>query len=839
MDGTKREPLFQEHGREAMMDTLLQDIGFGFRMLLKARGVTALAVLTLALGVGANTVIFSVVNAVLLRPLPYKEADRLVMLWATQEQLQAALDRIPISAGDFIEWRDQNHAFEEIAAVDSATFNLTGMDQPEQIVGARVSANFFQLMGIQPALGRSFLPDEERQGNNQVVIISHSLWQRRFGANPQVVGQTMTLNNKSYNIIGIMPPNFTFPRAADLPSYFEFPPQAQLWSPLALSAQRINNRRSRDLAVIARLKPGVSIDQAQTEMSQIASRMEGQYPENKGWNVSLLPLRKQVVGDVELALLVLVGAVSFVLLIACANVANLLLARSATRAKEIAVRMAMGATPRRIVRQLLTESLLLALVGGALGVLLAYIGLPLLLALVPSNIPRVEEIGINLWVLCFTLAISLITGIIFGMAPALQLSKINLNEVLKEGVRGSTGGGRSQRLRNLLVVAEVALALVLLVGAGLMIRSFMRLLEVAPGFNAENVMTMEVMLSSSAYSEKRQQADFFRQVLERIASLPGVRSAAAVSYLPLKGEAGFDNFTIEGRPAPPPGQEPILSIRIASPGYFNAMNIPVLKGRALAETDTANSPLVIVINESMARKFWPNEDPIGKRIKVGGSEVRHGWEGTLFPIVGVAGDVRSLLDAEPKPQIYFSYLQMPWPAMTLAIRTASAPQTIATAVREQIWAINKDQPVINVKTMEEYLSESVAQRRFSMLMLSIFAVVALILAAVGIYGVMSYSVTQRTNEIGIRMALGAQKSDILKLILKQGMVMVLIGVGIGLAVAVALTRIISSLLYGVGAIDLITYAFVASLLIVVALLAILLPSLKATKVDPMTALRAT
>ncbi len=818
------------------MNNWLQDVRYGLRIMRNNLGLTALAVLTLGIGIGATTTIFSVVNAVLIRPLLYKDADGLVMLWATNPQLNLPIDKLPISGGDFNDWRNHSRSFESIAAIDSVSYNLTGTSDPERLDASRVTDNFFQMMGVGPFLGRTFLPGDASAGAEPLVIVSYGLWQGKFGSNRDLIGQVLKLNNKNYTVIGVMPPDFQFPSASDLPSYFEFPSRAQIWTPLVLNEQRTANRRNRDLAVIARLKPGVSLPQAQEEMTAISLGLEQQHPENKGWGVRILPLHRQVVGNVRGVLLILIGAVGFVLLIACVNVANLLLARAVVRHKEISVRMALGASRLRVVRQLLLESLMLALLGSVVGIVLAYAALPLLLALSPTSVLRPEAIGVDLRVLGFTFLITLATGIIFGMAPALQSTKLNLNEMLKEEGRGGTIGLHRSRVRSLLVITEVALALVLLIGAGLLIRSFSRLLDVPIGFNAQNVMTGEVILPPSGYPEKHQQLTFFQQVLERLRGLQGIEHAGIVSFLPLKGEAGFEKFTVEGRPLPPQGQEPVLSIRVASASYFPAMGIPLLKGRLITDADTNNTPRVAVVNEHMARTVWPNEDPLGKRVKVGSGEAVHGWEGSWFEIVGVVGDVKALLDAEPKPQIYFSYLQAPLSSMSIAVKAAT-PTTAVASLRSAIASIDRDQPIFNVKSMEQYLSESTAQRRFSVVVLSIFAGVAVTLAAVGLYGLMAYSVMQRKHEMGVRMALGAQRRDILKLVLKQGMTLVVIGMVIGLIAAFALTRILANLLFEISSTDPITFVLIALLLMLVALCAIIFPALRATKVNPLLALR--
>jgi putative ABC transport system permease protein len=829
--------LFLNLNREKTMTNLIQDLRFGLKLMLKSPTATAIVVLTLALGIGANTTIFSIVDAILLRPLLYKDSERLVMVWATYPQLQMSLDRVPVSAGDFIEWRDQNTVFEQISAIDSTNLTLIGIGEPERIVGASVSANFFELMGVSPSKGRLFTHEEDQPGKNNVLVISDGLWKRRFGADPEIIGQALTLNDKSYTVIGIMPAGFQFPRAGEMPAYFEFPPQAELWLPIAISPKRISSRRNHDMAVIARLKPGVSLEQAQTEISGISARLEDQYPENKGWGALVMSLRSHLVGDIQTALLVLLGAVGFVLLIVCANVANILLAQSAARQQEISIRVALGASRLRIIQQLLTESLLIALAGGILGILLALSGIELFLRMRPDNIPRSDDLALNGWSLIFTLGVSILTGIVFGLAPIYHSSKLNFSEALKQGAKSVAGSVSRRRVRSLLVVSEVALALILLTGAGLLINSFTRLLNVSPGFNPRNVLTMDISLPASRYPDKQKQTAFYQQALEKMKALPGVRSAGLVLFLPLRGAAGLDEFVIEGRPIPPDGEKPITEIRIASPDYFTTMEIPLLSGRALTEQDKADGMPVVVINETMARRFWSNESPIGSRVKTGGKEPQHNWEGIWLTIVGVVADVKGSLDSETRPQMYFSYLQHSFPAMSIAVRTSTDTTNLSAAVRQAVQEVDKDQPVTNVNTMEKYLAESVAQRRFNTVVLGIFAAIALILAAVGIYGVMAYSVIQRTHEIGVRMALGAQKTDIIKLILRHGTALVLAGVVIGLAAAYALTRVISKMLYGVSATDPVTFGFVTLLLVGVAILASLVPALRATKVDPLVALR--
>jgi putative ABC transport system permease protein len=825
-----------------MLSALMQDIRYGGRMLLKKPGFTFVAVLALALGIGANTAIFSVINAVLLRPLPFNDPDRLVMVWGSAPQVQAEWDKLPASAAGFEDWREQNHVFEQLAAFKTWAWNLTGSNsEPEQVWGARVSADLFPVLGVKPLLGRTFLPEEERNGATHVILMGHGLWQRRFGSDPNIIGRTISLTGQSYTVVGVMPPGFKFPGGTNMLSGFRFSPQTELWEPLAITNDDLKNRGTLNLAVIGRLKPNVTLEEAQAEMTTIARRLEEQYPDsNQGLGIKLVRLHEQVVGQVRLALLVLLATVGFVLLIACANVANLLLARSTSRQKEIAIRTALGAGRARLIRQLLTESVLLALVGGAAGLLLAFWGIDALGALIPENIPRANEIGIDARMLGFTLLVSLLTGLVFGLAPALQASRTDVNESLKEGMRGMTSSLGRNRLRSLLVVCEIALALMLLVGAGLLIRSFIRLQQVSPGFDPRSVMAAEVALPfqpGAKYEDEKKQAAFFEQAIERIETIPGVESAGAVESLPLSGAVESSSFNIDGRAAAQSAAEqPNADYTEVSSHYFRAMGIPVIKGRAFTSDDRADAPGVVVINESLGRKYFAGEDPLGRRITFDNLKDP---EAKWLTIVGVVGDVKQTnLNAETEPAIYLPHTQSPSPLMTLVVRTRSAdPTSVAASVRGEIRALDRDIPVTSMRAMEQVLAASVSQRRFSMLLLGIFAGVALLLAAVGIYGVMAYSVTQRTHEIGIRMALGAQGGDILKLVVGQGMILALIGVAIGLAAALLLTRVMMSLLFNVSATDPLTFAAVSLLLITVALIACYIPARRAMRVDPMEALR--
>lgn len=812
-----------EQRRTNIVKDLGQDLRYGFRTLLKNPGFTAIAIIALALGIGANSAIFSVVNSVLLRPLPYKDADRLVMVW--EDASKHGYPRDTPAAANYVDWRNQNHVFEDMGAVADLSVNLTGVGDPERIEGSRANASVFSLLGLQPQLGRAFTPEEDQAGANNVVILSNRLWQRRFSGDASIIGKQITLNGQSYTVIGVMPQQFQFPSQ-----------DVELWVPMAFTAQQAASRGSHYLQVVARLKPGVSVAQAQAEMNTIATRLQQQYPQqNTDLGAVVVPMHEHVVGDIKPALLILLGAVGLVLLIACANVANLLLARAAVRQKEIAVRVAFGASRWRLIRQFLTESVLLAAIGGIFGLLLSIVGIKLLTRFIPPNISQVKAITVDARVLGFTLLVSLLTGVIFGLVPALQASMFNPNETLKEGGRDSSAGSRGNRIRGFLVIAEVAISLVLLIGAGLLINSFLRLRSVDPGFKSDNLLTMKVVLPNLKYPDLERRSAFYTNLIARVEALPGVKSAAVTTNLPLYRQGNSVGVEIEGRPAPPPGQEVIITTRVVSPKYLTTMGIPLLKGRQFGPEETAKMPGAVIISETMARRFWPGEDPIGKRLTPGRNAGPDDW----FQIIGIAKDVRQFeLNAEPKPQMYLPYVQADFFApRDLVVKTDIDPIGLAATVRRAVWDIDKDQPVSDIRTMDEIASESVARQRFSMLLLAIFAAVALVLAAVGIYGVMSYSVTQRRSEIGIRMALGAQKSDVLKLTVGQGLKLVLIGVGVGLAGAFALTRLMASLLFGVGATDPGTFITISVVLISVALLANYIPARRATKVDPLAALR--
>ena len=811
-----------------------QDVKYGWRALRAQPGFTLAAVVALALGIGATTAIFSVVNSVLWRSLPYPEAGRLVMVWDRNPKIQVGFDDLPVTGGWFARFSQEARSFEAVAAMTGASYNLSGAETPDRLSGARVSADFFRVMGVGPVIGRAFTAEEDEPGREHVAVISHALWQSRFGGDPGIIGKTLLLDGRGYTVIGVMPAGFEFPRAGELPSFFELAPRAQLWTPIALTRDQRHNFGSHYFAALGRLGADVGVAQAQAEVDAVNRRLAEENPDREGWGGAVLPLQEQIVGAARAALMVMVGAVGLVLLISCANVANLLLARALGREREIAIRAALGAGRGRLVRQLLTESLLLALAGGAAGVLLALWGVDLLPSLGPGDLPRLEEIRVDGRVLGFTLAVSLLTGALFGLAPALQLSRPDLGEVLKEGGRGAGDGPRRRRLRGLLVVTEIAVSLVLLVGAGLLVRSFARLTRVSPGFDPEQVVTMKLTRPGPRFGGARPDAEFFRQAVERVAALPGVESAAVASHLPLAGSEEIDDFTVEGMPPARPSDRPKADVRVISPDYFRAMGMALRAGRAFDERDDEQARGVTIVSEGLARRFFPGQEPLGKRLNRGDVSREADW----LTIVGVVAEVRhSALGAEPRPQLYVPNRQLPWASMSLVVRAAGDPLSAVPAIRRAVWEVNPNQPVTEVKLMRDYLTASVAPRRFQMLLLSVFAGVALALAAVGIYGVISYSVSRRTREIGVRLALGATPVDIVRLVLRQGAVLMLAGLALGMAAGAAATRLLSSLLYGVSATDPLTFAGVTLLLAVVALAACYLPARRATKIDPLAALR--
>ena len=820
------------------MTTLWQDIRYGARMLLKNPGISIIVVIALALGIGANSAIFSVVNAVLLRPLPYEESDRLVFL----NEKSPVLDEMSISYPNFSDWRANTQTFEKMGVYNRASYNLTGAGEAERIVTGQVSADLFSVLRVNALHGRLFTNEEDKPGGRAVVLLSYPLWQRRFGGQMSILNQPITLNGKSYDVIGIMPETFLYPS------------RVEMWVPVGqLSDQASWKQRGNHpgLYGVARLKPGATFEQADADMNTIAANLEKQYPDtNTGNRVRLRPLLEIFVGDVRRALWVIFGAVGFVLLIACANIANLLLARATARKKEMAIRTAVGASRWRLMRQLLTESVLLSLIGGSIGLALARWGVDLILYMSPNAIPRSREIGLDWTVLGFTIGVSVLTGLIFGLLPAIQAGDVDVHETLKESGRGTSA---RQWLRSSLVVGEVATTLVLLIAAGLMIRSFYLLQKVNPGFSHEHLTSFSISLPQKKYESQDSRQAFYDRLLENVRSLPGVESVAAASGLPLGNNGWQTSYAIDGQPEPPRDQVPLLEACLVTPDYFKAMNIPLLKGRMFNDQDnrahlagkdlsqlnenqrTSAGLNKIIVDEEFARRHFPNEDPIGKYVRIGGTS----HQNPKLEIVGVVGRVKmeSLNQNSDRVQGYFPFAQIPQGGMTVIMKGASDPNQLISSVRGAMKAIDPDQPMYSVRTMDEIRAESVQNERLNLTLLSLFAGIALVLAIVGIYGVMSYSVTQRTHEIGIRMAIGARPRDVFTMILGHGMKLALIGVVIGLIGAFALTRLMASMLFGVEPTDATTYAGIAVLLIGVSLLACYLPGRRATKVEPTISLR--
>ena len=798
------------------MDSLLKDIRYGFRGLLKRPGFTAIALVALALGIGANTAIFSLVNAVVLRPLPYPEPDRLVWIYGN---IRNGGNRASVSPLDFLDYRNQNQTFEQFAASVTIPIpvNLTGSGDPERLMASAVTGNYFAAFKVAPALGHGFTLENEKAGQDQVTVLSHAFWQKHFAGDPQIINKTITLDSKPYQVIGVMPAGLSLPQPAEL------------WLPLSFDTEPgMKQRKAHFLRPIGRLKPGVTVLQAQADTDRIAAQLEQQFPDsNTGWNLRLLSLREQLVGGTRTTLFILFGAVAFVLLIACANVANLLLVRAAARQKEIALRTALGAGRLRIVRQMLTESLLLSLLGGALGALLAVWGVELLVRLSADTLPQMVNVKIDATVLAFTLLVSLATGLLFGLAPAFRTVKVNLIDSLKDGARGSESTLKN-RTRSLLVVFESAVAVMLLIGAGLLVRSLIALQHVNPGFDANNVLTLRVELPQKKYESEEKAANFYQQLETRVAALPGVQSVGLITELPLSGQPNDVPFTVEGRPPVTPDQAFDADFRRINQNYFSALHIPLLRGRNFTEQEVRQSDKVAIVSQQLVDSVFPNEEPLGKRLitSIGNQ---------TYEIIGVAGDIRHRsLDDEPFPAMYFPSRNPNW--MNLVIRTQGDPLSLAGAVRKEVQSLDPDQPIASVKKMSDWVDSSVAEPRYRTTLLGMFAALAMILAATGIYGVMSYSVAQRTHEIGVRMALGARQLDVLKLVVRQGMLLTLVGVGLGLAGAFALTRVMASLLFGVTAKDPFTFAVVAALLIAVAFVACFIPACRATKVDPLVAL---
>jgi putative ABC transport system permease protein len=808
------------------MDSLIKDIRYGVRGLLKHPGFTAILVITLALGIGASTAIFSVVDNVLLRRLPYRNAERIIAI----QEMNREGKRGQVTSANFLDWRAQNTVFEHLAAIKTTTSNLALSDHAERIDLAQTNANFFDVFGVTPQYGRLFIPQDEQAGHDPVVVVSNTLWKRRFGSDPSLVGKPITLDGSNFTVIGIAPPGFQYPDKTEL-----WVPPLQLVPELYQGQDVTQTRGMGYLAAIALLKPGVSVQQAAAEMETITARLRQQYPNtnNRRFN-RVVSLHEHLIGDTNKVLWLLLGAVTFVLLIGCANVANLLLASGAARQKEMAIRSALGASRWRVMRQLFTESTILALTGGAVGVLIAVWGLAAITKLLPGDFPRLNEIHLDLRILGFTFAASVLTGILFGLVPALQISRPDVQEAIRETGRGTSGSRRQSRFRQALIAGEVALCVVLLAGAGLLFRSFLRLQSVKTGFVSEQVLTARLNPSGPGFTQQADFDKFYTQVVDKIGALPGVQDAGVINTLPLdKGPT--TGFRVEGRPITTPDKWPMVNYRSVSPNYFRAMGIPVVQGRSYTDRDNTNAPLVMIINQQTAREIFPGESPVGKRITFGNID---NGQPRWFEIVGVVADVHSLeLREEPEAEIYFSSLQDYWPAMSLVVRSTVEPSSLSGSIRQVVNDIDKSVPVSQVKTMEHVVSESITQPRFNLFLLGLFSTVAMLLSAAGIYGVTAYTVSQRTHELGIRLALGAQVGDVLKLILGQGMAVIGVGLLLGLGAAFGLMRLLRSLLFGVGENDPLTFAAITLVLLIVALIACYVPARRATKVDPLEALR--
>ncbi len=820
------------------MNTLAQDLRYAFRVFAKNPGFTLAAVLSLAIGIGANTSIFSIMNALLLRPLPYKDADQLVILWNRSPGLNITEDWF--STAQYFDIKNEHHGFEQVAIAIGGNENLTGQGEPERVGTIRVSSNLLPMLGLRAASGRLFVADEDSPGHPATALLSYGMWARHYGSDPHMIGKSITVNGTPYQVVGIMPEDFSLPREV-MPT-LDGAEQADILLPLPLPADASRNRDHEDYNIIGKLKPGVSIKQAQAEMDTISSHLRRDYPEtyppNGGLTFGIVPLLEQVVGDVRRTLYVLLGAVAFVLLIACANVANLLLSRAVARQKEIAIRTAMGANRIRIARQLLTESILLALSGGLLGVLFSYWSLHWIHILGPKSVPRLNAISINRETLIFTFLLSLLSGILFGFAPALRASLLNLHATLKDAGRGSAGTssmwGHGNNLRRLLVISELALCVMLLIGAGLLIRSFARLQDVQPGFNPRNVLTLELTMSGRKYDDRQAVLATYHQLFERLERLPGVTAAGAVTALPLSEMFAWGPITVEGRVLPPGENFINADERMVNGHYFQAMEIPLVQGRLFNDQDTATSPPVLIIDDYMAQQLWPNQDPVGKRIHFGGVTAKAPW----VTVVGIVGRIKQYtLDSDSRIAFYLPQTQHVARAMNVVVRSGIDSTALVSAVKQEIHGLDGDLPLYNVRTMTERVDESLARRRFSMLLLVVFACLALVLATIGVYGVMAYLVSQGTREIGIRMALGATPEGILSLVVRKGMILALSGVAIGLAGAFALTRLMQSLLFGVDATDPLTFVAISGLLTLIALIASYIPAQRAARIDPAVSLR--
>ncbi len=813
------------------MQTLWQNLRYGLRLLFKNPGFTFIAVFTLALGIGANTAIFSVVNAVLLKPLPYKEPERLIRVFETSK----TFPKFPLSPGDFLDYRDQNSVFEELALYTRGDLELTAGDKSERLSAMQVSSGFFKLLGYEPILGREFLREEELENRNQVALLSYTLWQHNFNADPDIIGKTVTLSGKPFAIVGVLPQGVQ--HVGGEYNSLPYGDNVAIWYPTTLDPKKAI-RFAHYLNAIGRMKPGVSREQVDADLNGIAERLAEQYPKtNKNWRIRINPLYEEIVGGTKKTLWILLGAVAFVLLIACVNVANLMLARASTREREIAVRAALGAGRLRLIGQLLTESLVIAAIGGLCGWLFAVWAIDALSTLAASQIPRLHEINLDYRVVIFSTIATLFTAILFGLAPAWQSSRVNLNDALKEGGRGNIGGARQKRLRGALVIAEIALSLILLIGAGLLLRSFVKVLQTDPGFKPEGVMTLSIELPDARYAQPNSATTFYERLLERVAQLPGVQSAGVNTDLPWTGHDENVGFDVEGRTFPS-DQGPKARYHMLSENYLSTIGVPLLAGRWFNAGDTDKSSSVILINQSMARQYWSDvaslSEVVGKRITFSSNPKDDDW----FTVVGIVGDIKDTpADAEAVPALYWSYKQQPQGKMFLALKTDSAPNPLIAAVRNELQALDENLPIANVRTLDDIAHTAVASRRFTLLLVCCFATVALLLAAIGLYGLIAYSVSQRAHEMGIRLALGAKAKDIIALVAKEGMGLALGGIALGLAGAFTLTRLLESLLYNISATDWLTFSVVSILLTGTALVACLVPARRATKVDPLVALR--
>jgi len=814
------------------MRNLFSDARFSFRTLRRNPAFSAAAIVVLALGIGANTAIFSVVNAVLLRPLPFDDPSRILQVWHVPPAKSfPGMTMFSVSPANYLDWRSQSSSFEQMAAYGFRALTVGGKEHPEAIQAGAVASDFFPLLRVRPLLGRTFTPDEDRPGEDHVVVLGYHFWRDHFASDPNIIGHNILLDGETYSVVGVMP------------EMFQFPSWAKIWIPLAWTNQTRAVRGNHNYLVIARLKKDVDIRQAQAELNGISARLEQLYPEDdKGWGAVILPLREELVGDVRAALLVLLGAVAFVLLIACANVSNLVLAKTLARRKEIAIRTALGASRLVVLRQILAETVLLSVVGGALGLFLARFGITLIVKVLGDRIPPFMQIKVDVPVLGFTFLLSVLVGVLAGLIPAVRFTRADVNEALKQGQSRGSSDARGGGTRRFLVVSEVALSLVLLIGAGLMIRSLWELRKVRPGFDPHNVLTMTVPLPANRYSSPAGQINFFQEVLTRIRALPGVDSAGVIDSLPLSSDGGSHQpFSIEGRPVQQMSDQPEVDVRLISPDYLRAMHISILSGRDLTGSDAAGRPGAALISDSLARRFWPNEDPIGRRITL------TFCPGVVREIVGIVGDVKldSLHETRPVATIYVPLAQLTVPAqqtwrsfgMTFAVRTNSDPMNSISAVTEAIHETGPDLPVVDVMSMSDVIAQSVSPQRFNMLLLASFAGLALILAAVGIYSVLSYTVRRRVREIGIRMALGASNNDVIRMVLTDGLKPILLGVALGLAAALGLSRVVASLIFGVRATDPLTFAAVALLLLVVGIFATMIPAYRATRIEPFRILR--